>query len=186
MAKLDNCCSYEHREKIEDDFRKKEILFNEMVDCHRNKNKMGEVYRGLAKRYFIEYPTSFYKFTRRKPLSEKYRTVWCDENGEWDHHGGSHNRLGEKYAGFMILRNDVNKFRLKDSPDFAFYMKGNWCEGDIGRCSGVAIFNAIRSIEKHSLWVSVLSEETEIVVEFGYNVVDTLSNTLEKSFTEAE
>ena len=140
------------------------------------------------------------KYDEEESIKESDQALWVSVNKAWGHSGGSttaHNHLGEGYAGWInrLGGNKVFDFWLDDSPDFGFKLrcgekkhyinnfghKYNYpgyvtVRGDIGKCTPLAFWHGLNGgLYPGSLWISVIDAWTQIVIEFHYSVIETLS-----------
>jgi hypothetical protein len=132
----------------------------------------------------VEMPT-IWSIVDGTEVRPEFAKLWADRYGEWDHCRGrtrDHNQLGMAYAWWALHEHAVfSEISLSDSPDIRAVMLRSksddslrevcTVQGDIGRCTPLAICNALQgALSKiHDLWISVLDWRTHVVVEFNYS-----------------
>jgi hypothetical protein len=177
-------------EKITDDKEKEHFLFQKMVNAGAKTSfpaNTKEICEKLRK-CFISLNTKWTKINRENGLPDEWAEKYEEEYGVWNHSAGrtkKHNKIGMKWGYQMKKREEsendpLENFLLDDSPDFSFSInhpkkrKNIYCAGDIGRCTPTAVTYGClgAAFEPGSLWISVLSENTEIVVEFEYSMFE--------------
>ena len=123
--------------------------------------------------WLIEFPVHWSILELYQPISSSWADIWIAKHGPWYHGGHSqeaHNRLGMAYAAFMTESEygTLDSITLQDSPDFVGHLGDKRIMGDVGDCSALAMFNALGSFFFHDLWVSVLGDRTQVILEFWY------------------
>ena len=123
-------------------------------------------------RFFtVDLPAKWWLLKLKEPIDAGFADLWAKEHGEWRHksYRGPHETLGMAYAWWATKNSGLKKLQLADSPDLSAECGNRRAAGDIGRCSPLAFLEGLRSLEFHSLWISVLDESTQILVEFLYH-----------------
>jgi hypothetical protein len=166
---------------VENETEKKALL-SEMVRFQSDLGISGIGWMETFTKLLIELPTAW--FIVKKPLQEKYAELWEQKYGKWSHGSGnteSHNKLGMAYAWWAVHEvNSLSDIKLSDSPDFSgsmplpddmhdLPMMVRIC-GDIQKCSPVAMFKGLTTLNFHDVWISVVDWDTQIFVQFGYSV----------------
>ena len=74
------------------------------------------------------------------------------------------------YAQWAEDTKTLRGVNLSDSPDFRAFCGDQIVAGDIGKCSYHGALEGIESLNsEYPLWVTVVSPERQVLVEFSYN-----------------
>ena len=128
-------------------------------------------------RLLAKNPTVMTVLSLDKPIPMELAEKWKSEYGEWEHKTGKkHNLLGMAFGYWMKETKNI-VIELSDSPDFygEFPIDQNKIIGDIGKATFPALLNGLRQLTFHNLWISVLDEKTQVIIEFFFSIEDLLN-----------
>lgn len=105
-------------------------------------------------------------------------------------HAGNHESLGKLYWNFFFwgFQGRSPQLRFHDEPDFSGSFIDDtgverWIYGDIGQVSASTfIVDTYKSMRGHDLWISVLDEHRQIILEPQIDIVDAYGDKLEEMF----
>jgi len=97
------------------------------------------------------------------------------ERSDWPgwKHAGRHERLGRLYWN-AFYDSDMGTITFADEPDFSGmlifpgYERHFW--GDIGKVSAQCFAMTQKCMREGDLWISVLDERTQVIIEAGYDI----------------
>lgn len=178
------------KHEIIDNVSVKKLLLGEMV---RGRNQLGVSAMEWMERfhtYTVKLPVVWTRVTGIE-LPRSFSNRWAESHGEWDHGTrrtgvrSNHNALGMAYAWWSTHEHKrLEEFCLSDSPDFRAKCGGKTVSGDIGQCTPMALNQGLHMmIEPHSLWISVLDWDTQIILEFQYSVGLLITNTIDAAMS---
>jgi len=96
-------------------------------------------------------------------------------------HAGRHDRLGRLYWN-AFYGSDMGTITFADEPDFSGtlvfprYKRHFW--GDIGKVSAQCFAMTQKCMRKGDLWISVLDERTQVIIEADYDIAATYEKSL--------
>lgn len=94
-----------------------------------------------------------------------------DDFPGWSHAGSTHERLGRLFWNDFKLHYPEGELIFSDEPDFYGTLRSDGKDesnlwGDIGHVSASAFaLTAIRQMQKGDLWISVLGDDRQIIIE---------------------
>lgn len=156
------------------DKRQKRKLLSRMVSATEFCKIPGFEWLNWFAEWITEFPWRMTFVENPYPkILESFSKLWECQFGKWQHGDkkrSTHNTLGMAYAWWITHIQNIRKFDLSDSPDLYGEIKhdnGNYYSlwGDIGICTPCAFLTAMKTMQAGDLWVSVLSYETQVILE---------------------
>lgn len=152
------------------DENEREHLFNSMFEC---RGEWDSLMGKLLKTLMLNLPTHWTVVDLETPIDLELANKWCSRRGNWSHgitESKHHNTLGMAYAQWAEDTKTLRGVNLSDSPDFRAFCGDQIVAGDIGKCSYHGALEGIESLNsEYPLWVTVVSPERQVLVEFSYN-----------------
>lgn len=94
------------------------------------------------------------------------------ERDDWPgwKHAGRHAELGRLWWNTFRAQCPESELRFHDEPDFSGVFRfpelpEQWFWGDIGRVSASSFSLTMKKLNAHDLWISVLNEERQVIIE---------------------
>lgn len=119
----------------------------------------------------MDMPAKWWLLELKEPIDAAFANLWAEQQGEWRHksYRGPHETLGMAYAWWARQNSGLRELTLGDSPDLSAKCGDRRAAGDIGHCSPLAFWEGLRRLEFHSVWISVLDEATQVLLELLYH-----------------